>query len=946
MARQVLVFLKHPFECCTRPSGRGTAFEILLAILSVPFGAISAASQTPTQQYVFAVVPVTTTSSQIVGFSKDGANGALTAVPGTPLADRFEGGALAIDGLGRFLFILNPVSNHISMYQIDQSSGAIVEAPGSPFAVDAAQTSDGSFLAPICLATEPSGQYLYVGYGSRTETQGALLQFTIDASNPSNPQLDSPSAAGGAVILQSAPVALAADGKGLHLYAGLSGDHLPDGFSQTNVYAIDPATGELSGPGTAGQINGYERSIAIGGRGRVFFDGSGVTIGALESALISPGDGTANSVASTVDLGVGNVPVALLADSSGSFLYVQLPTTVAAYSIDPISGALNLASATTGTLTFRNASASVDPEGPYIYASQGDGIHGFQVDPVLGSLSEVLGSPFPLATTGQGFVAISGLPAQAVSGPFAAVFPAAQDFGGVNVGQSSNPQTITITNTGDQLLTLNNVVIGGADAGDFKATTSTCSIPMSLFPNSNTNGTCSVGMVFTPTAAGPRQASLAFSDNGPGSPQTVALSGTGVAQTPALTFAPASLVFPATNQGSASATMSITLTSSGAVTLHTSGVALSGANPGDFSFAPPKCPPASFSPNSSCTLSVTFAPNGPDQRSASIVINDDAPGGSQSIQLTGTGVGPAVTKPVLQIAPASVFFGAVTQGTVSASQSVTLVSAGTAALHLTSVITVAGANASEFTIGSNTCAVAAYPVNATCALTLRFAPLGAGQRIATLQIADDASGSLQTVALTGQSNPALTIGPPPSGGFSATVTPGQTATYNLLLAGGLGFSGSVAFGCTGVPAKASCNAPTTQITGGNTSTVVVSIATTANSLLPLPASRPETFRMATRTFILTLWMAVCWLILGRNWLRKFSGPIVARVCVSLALAVVLFYAAGCAGAAGPVAQTVPVIPSAGTPQGTFTITLTPTVTTAGHQQLAAMPPIPLTLIVN
>jgi len=56
----------------------------------------------------------------------------LTVLPGAPFADRLEGGLVAIDGLGKFLFVLNPDSNGIC---IDSSNGALTDVPNSPFAV-------------------------------------------------------------------------------------------------------------------------------------------------------------------------------------------------------------------------------------------------------------------------------------------------------------------------------------------------------------------------------------------------------------------------------------------------------------------------------------------------------------------------------------------------------------------------------------------------------------------------------------------------------------------------------------------------------------------------------------------------------------------------------------------------------------------------------------------
>jgi hypothetical protein len=80
----------------------------------------TAAAQTPQQQYVFGSVPVTSATSQVAAYAKNGQNGALSSVASSPFADNLQGGAMAIDGLGRFLFVINTSTSNISMFQIDQ----------------------------------------------------------------------------------------------------------------------------------------------------------------------------------------------------------------------------------------------------------------------------------------------------------------------------------------------------------------------------------------------------------------------------------------------------------------------------------------------------------------------------------------------------------------------------------------------------------------------------------------------------------------------------------------------------------------------------------------------------------------------------------------------------------------------------------------------------------
>src|SRR5262249_43081269 len=96
--------------------------------------ALSSYAQTSTQQYVYANAPSSpTTTSTLAEFSKNSQAGGLSEISNSPVADHLEGGRLAVDALGRFLFVLNRTTSGISMYQINSSTGALNEVPNSPF---------------------------------------------------------------------------------------------------------------------------------------------------------------------------------------------------------------------------------------------------------------------------------------------------------------------------------------------------------------------------------------------------------------------------------------------------------------------------------------------------------------------------------------------------------------------------------------------------------------------------------------------------------------------------------------------------------------------------------------------------------------------------------------------------------------------------------------------
>jgi hypothetical protein len=102
-----------------------------------------------------------------------------------------------------------------------------------------------------------------------------------------------------------------------------------------------------------------------------------------------------------------------------------------------------------------------------------------------------------------------------------ALSPAPVKFGTVVVGQTSPSQNVTVTNVGATAVTFTSFSFGGAAPSDYLITNNTCGTSLAGGAN------CAVSVAFKPTASGARKATLKVADNGGGSPQTTALTGTG-----------------------------------------------------------------------------------------------------------------------------------------------------------------------------------------------------------------------------------------------------------------------------------------------------------------------------------------------------------------------------------------------------------------------------------
>jgi hypothetical protein len=104
--------------------------------------------------------------------------------------------------------------------------------------------------------------------------------------------------------------------------------------------------------------------------------------------------------------------------------------------------------------------------------------------------------------------------------------PAAVDtvnFGERRTGSASAPVNYTVTNTGAAPLAISSVTLSGAHPKDFAVAASDC-LDAPVSPGNK----CAIRVTFRPESAGTRTAAMVIADNGPGSPYTIELIGTGV----------------------------------------------------------------------------------------------------------------------------------------------------------------------------------------------------------------------------------------------------------------------------------------------------------------------------------------------------------------------------------------------------------------------------------
>ncbi|HTU51307.1 MAG TPA: choice-of-anchor D domain-containing protein [Acidobacteriaceae bacterium] len=295
------------------------------------------------------------------------------------------------------------------------------------------------------------------------------------------------------------------------------------------------------------------------------------------------------------------------------------------------------------------------------------------------------------------------------------VLPNNVNFGDLQVSTVSAAQQVTISNTSAAAIALTSESV----TGPFAIQTNTCSSTLA----SNTG--CTVAVVFQPTSVGTASGVLTVvSAQGT---ESIGLSGNG--ENPATgTVSPTSLVFPATQENTISAPQTVTLTNNGGVPLTGIQVVTSG----DFQVIN-GCV-ASLNAQSTCTLTVQYAPHATGTETGSIQITDSL--GNQIVSLSGTGTAPATDT----LSPTSLTFPATQVGQSAPTQTVTLTNSGGAVLTQLSIHAVGAGFGESSNCGS------ALAAQSACTITVSFQPSSVGTASGQIVVADSIRS--QIVALT------------------------------------------------------------------------------------------------------------------------------------------------------------------------------------------------------
>jgi len=498
--------------------------------------------------------------------------------------------------------------------------------------------------------------------------------------------------------------------------------------------------------------------------------------------------------------------------------------------------------------------------------------------------------------------------------PQASLTPGSLSFSDQPVSTASAIKTVTLTNSGNATLMITSI----ATSGDF-AETNTCGNSVPAGSN------CIFSVTFTPTASGTRTGTITITDNAPGTPQVVSLTGTGT-EAPAMTLSASTMSVGDQDVSTTSTAHTLTLTNSGNGTLTIASITASG------DFAETNTCGTSVAAGAGCTINITFRPTASGIRTGTITITDNAPGSPHVITLTGTGMGPAVS-----FSTSTMSVGGAIVGTTSGAHTVTLTNTGNMALTITGMT----ASPSSFS-ESNTCG-STLAAGASCAITVTFTPSSSGAISGMLSITDNAPGSPHQVTLSGTGQD-FTIGPY---NLTQSVPRGVTVLYDLRVAPEGGFSQTVSFACSGAPAQSTCSVTpaSTTLDGRNPVVITMRVATQgAASVPPIahgPMGRPASRRLRLpfgpprgwpTALILSILLGGMLLMILRTMREKAreNQHAASRARMRLpfwtpAAALLLLTIAWAACGGGGSSLFTP--PSGGTPSGNYVITVT---ATSGH----------------
>jgi hypothetical protein len=379
-------------------------------------------------------------------------------------------------------------------------------------------------------------------------------------------------------------------------------------------------------------------------------------------------------------------------------------------------------------------------------------------------------------------------------------------------------------------------------------------------------------------------------------------------------------------QGVSSVPITVLVSNYGDVDLTLASITISGPNATDFSQTN-NCA-ATVAAGNQCTITVIFTPTVPSgQRTATLTVSFGGGFVAQTVSLTG-----AAGTPTFQITPVPGDFGSISDSETNA-LFFTITNTGTGPLTISnSTINPTPVVGDNFDFGS------AFQSGPTGVLrpgesTLRFAivmhtGINTGNVSAQFIVQDNAPGNPHVFDLKGfifrtfpDFGMAINNGAP----ASATITAGQTATYDVVAASVSIISpGTLSFGCSGAPAGATCTATPNSLALPSPHATHISVTVTTTAFGASLQHHIPVWPWATAGVAALMWM--------RPRRRNLKSRLLLIFTAGVLSAMIACGGGGSNGGGGGGGGVA-------TPPGTYSLTLTATSANVTHT-------MPLTLVVK
>ncbi len=306
-------------------------------------------------------------------------------------------------------------------------------------------------------------------------------------------------------------------------------------------------------------------------------------------------------------------------------------------------------------------------------------------------------------------------------GAQARLSPPMLDFGTAVIGTQTAPQLVTLQNVGEKVLSITGTLM----SNDFRLG---APLPATVAPGAQVP----LSVAFRPGNDGQFVTSFSISSDSVQPPTPVILQGIGLRQA-LLRASPASIEFKAVVPvGGRSAERVVIVRNEGALPVQIGAVTLSGADSADYQIVGTTCAGAALTPEQTCEVRVALAPTSKGRKKAAIDVAFNGP--TSPLEVPIAGAADEVQGLVPNVVELS--FGELPIGTGGRAMKVSVGNAGKEVANIRSV-SIAGANAGDFSIVGDECSGQTLEPGERCTLAFMAQPQGVGTRSADVTITAD-----------------------------------------------------------------------------------------------------------------------------------------------------------------------------------------------------------------